>query len=129
MARNRSLTVAALYRWWHPGERCANESVLLSRDRKGVPMARSGPPVMMKVASKRVSLWGGGNGRGRLRSGSVEAVREFDLGHAREPINVRCFPGGEAVSRNGALQGLRALRFHAGESNDDNWQCSGNRRS
>ncbi len=32
-------------------------------------------------------------GRGRFRSGSVEAVREFGLEHAREPISVRCGPG------------------------------------
>jgi hypothetical protein len=28
--------------------------------------------------------------RGRFRSGSVEAVREYDPGHVGEPISVRC---------------------------------------
>lgn len=35
----------------------------------------------------------GVGGRGRNRSGSVEAVREFDPEYAQEPINVRCGPG------------------------------------
>jgi hypothetical protein len=64
-------------------------------------------------------------GRGRFRSGSVEAVREYDPGHAREPISVRRDSGRGSGSTKRCVEQLRVLRFHAGENNDD-WQYSGN---
>ena len=64
-------------------------------------------------------------GRGRFRSGSVEAVREYDPGHAESQSGFAATPVEEAVARNGALKSLRVLRFHAGETNEE-WQYSGN---
>jgi hypothetical protein len=45
------------------------------------------------------------DGRGRFRSGSVEAGREYGLGHAREPMSVRCGPGrGSGSTKQCVLQ-------------------------
>ena len=60
-----------------------------SRDREGVAMGRGGPPKGMKVGYRSQRLWGG---RGRKRSGLVEAVREFGLERAAEPMSVRRIP-------------------------------------
>src|SRR5450759_1312572 len=64
-----------------------------SRERKRVPMAlRAAKGDESRVERCGMLLYGVG-GRGRYRSGSVEAVREFGPEHVREPINVRCGPG------------------------------------
>lgn len=60
---------------------------------------------------QRGSVLGGGSGRGRSRSGSVEAVREFDPGREEEPINVRCDPGRGSGSTQRCVIRLRVLRF------------------
>ena len=54
-------------------------------------MGRGGPPKEMKVGYRKQRSW---DGRGRYRSGSVEAVTEFGLERAAEPMSVRRVPPG-----------------------------------
>jgi len=63
-------------------------------------MGRGGPPKVMKVGYGIQQLW---NGRGRNRSGSFEAVMEFGLERAAEPMSVRRVPRREAVARDSAF--------------------------
>jgi hypothetical protein len=57
-----------------------------SRDRKGVPdgpaLVGFGAPKVMKMGASRIRFLDARNGRGRYRSGAVEAVRESDPGRA-----------------------------------------------
>lgn len=82
-------------------------------------MAGCRPPKAMKVAERRGSICDSVSGRGRQRSGEVEAVREFDPGRAGGSINVHCSPGRGSGSTKRCVTRFRVLRFHAGDNEDE----------